>query len=80
MEELKENGFTAYGLDERGVKTVGMVTGDKIVFALGAEGPGLRRLVKENCDELVKLPTSGPIQSLNVSNAAAIALYALLTR
>ncbi len=50
----------------------------KIVFVLGAEGPGMRRLIKKNCDELVRLPTGGPIASLNVSNAAAVALYALL--
>lgn len=50
----------------------------KIVIVLGSEGDGIRRLVKESCDELVKLPTQGAIASLNVSNAAAVAFYALM--
>jgi 23S rRNA (guanosine2251-2'-O)-methyltransferase len=85
IEELKENGFFVFGLDERGERTIGQVTAhnakgaEKIVLVLGAEGDGLRRLVKEHCDELVKLPTQGAIASLNVSNAAAVALYALFS-
>ena len=79
LEELKEHGFFTYGLDERGAMNIGDVPKDgKRVLVLGAEGSGLRRLVAENCDELVKLPTKPPIASLNVSNAAAVGLYALL--
>lgn len=52
----------------------------KIVIILGSEGDGIRRLVKESCDELVKLPTQGAIASLNVSNAAVVAFYALMCR
>ena len=83
LEELKENEFFVFGLDERGEREVGDIMRNntkgnhKIVLVLGAEGDGMRRLVKENCDELVKLPTSGALSSLNVSNAAAVALYAL---
>ncbi|MBK6896460.1 MAG: 23S rRNA (guanosine(2251)-2'-O)-methyltransferase RlmB [Alphaproteobacteria bacterium] len=83
MEELKEDGFWVVGLDERGEKDIGeslpTTRGDsaKIVLVLGSEGEGIRRLIRENCDVLCRLPASGPIQSLNVSNAAAVAFYAV---
>lgn len=76
IETLKEHHFFVYGLDERGEQTTKEITpADNTALVLGAEGPGIRRLIKENCDQLVKLPTSGAIASLNVSNAAAVALY-----
>lgn len=81
LDNLKQEGFFAYGLDERGKQTVSeLATNDppnKLALVLGAEGPGIRKLVKEHCDELIRLPMSGPIPSLNVSNAAAVALFAL---
>lgn len=49
----------------------------RIALIFGAEGKGMRRLTRENCDHLVRLATTGPIKSLNVSNACAVALYAL---
>lgn len=81
LESLKDAGFTVIGLDERGAETLNAYTGhgipDKTVLVLGSEGEGIRRLIQENCDILLRLPTSGAIASLNVSNAAAIAFYAL---
>ena len=79
LEQLKEAGFFCIGLAEEGKQTLSKMnlTG-KTALVLGAEGSGLRRLVSENCDELVKLPTQDPIGSLNVSNAAAVALYELV--
>lgn len=75
---LKDAGYVVLGLDERGERSIsGLDKMDKVALVLGAEGSGLRPSIKENCSELVKLPTAGPISSLNVSNAAAVGLYAL---
>ena len=78
LETLQNNGFFVLGLDEHGEITIGDADiPNKCVLVLGAEGTGIRRLIREQCDTLVRLPTTGPILSLNVSNAAAIALYAI---
>lgn len=78
LEELQEGGYFSYGLDERGEQEIGQIKpGGKTVIVLGAEGDGMRRLVAEHCDALVRLPMAGPMPSINVSNAAAVALYAL---
>jgi 23S rRNA (guanosine2251-2'-O)-methyltransferase len=75
---LKEWGYAILGLAEDGAVEISAVPpARRIVLVLGAEGEGLRRLTRERCDTLVRLPTKGPIGSLNVSNAAAVALYAL---
>lgn len=76
IEALQENGYFVYGLDERGddiTKQNGF--SGKAALVLGAEGSGLRRLVKGHCDLLLRLPMYGPMPSINVSNAAAVALY-----
>lgn len=79
MEQAKEAGYWCVGLDERGESTLAdALANGRIVLVLGAEGPGLRRLTAEKCDMLVRLPTAGPIGSLNVSNAAAVSLYELI--
>ena len=76
LEDLKKGGFWICGLAADGPVTLAeaKLTG-KIALALGAEGDGLRRLTRENCDHLVRLPMTGNMESLNVSNAAAVALY-----
>lgn len=80
IQALQEQGYFAMALDERGEKTIDQADKfDKTLLVLGAEGPGLRPLVREKCDVLVKLPTAGSFSSLNVSNAAAVALYAVVT-
>lgn len=80
LEELAEAGYVAIGLDEHADKTLSEITvPEKSVLVLGAEGDGMRRLIREHCDVLVTLPTKAPIASLNVSNAAAVALFALIS-
>lgn len=76
LKELKDDGFWVLGLDGEGTMSLHDAPAyDKVVLVLGAEGDGMRRLTRELCDLIVKLPMSGRIESLNVSNAAAIALY-----
>jgi 23S rRNA (guanosine2251-2'-O)-methyltransferase len=78
IELLKKAGYWIYGLDGEAKETISKVKLDsKTVLVLGAEGRGLRRLTGEHCDVLVRLPISEKMESLNVSNAAAVALYEL---
>ncbi len=80
LETLSAEGYTVIGLDEHAdQKLADVAVPDKAVLVLGAEGDGMRRLIREHCDILVTLPTRAPIASLNVSNAAAAALYALVS-
>jgi len=78
LEQLQQAGFWTAGLAGEATQTIAQakLTG-KIALVMGAEGEGLRRLTREHCDHLVKLPISPLVESLNVSNAAAIALYEL---
>ena len=80
IETLQAEGFFVIGLDERGQDISEIDVPDKCVIVLGAEGLGIRRLVKDNCDILARLPMSGAMPSINVSNAAAIAFYAMIHR
>ena len=78
--ELQKMGFLVLGLDGEAEQTIETVLegrkGDPVALVLRAEGPGLRQKTKETVDQLVKIDAAGGFGSLNVSNAAAIALYA----
>ena len=77
LEELHRLGFTTIGLDSEGPAPLeGTFSGDKIALVLGSEGKGLRQKTRETVNALARLDMPGAIKSLNVSNAAAIALYA----
>lgn len=78
--ELQNMGFLVLGLDGEADQTIEATLDGKrdrpVALVLGAEGPGLRQKTKETVDMLVKIDAAGGFGSLNVSNAAAIALYA----
>ena len=75
LEELGDRGFLRVGLDSEGPQSLGDVEVRRpLALVLGAEGKGLRRLSRENCDVLARLDMPGTIKSLNVSNACAVAL------
>lgn len=81
MQTIKKAGYWTAGLDGEARESIADAKLDnKTALVLGAEGRGLRRLTAEHCDFLVKLPMSSRMESLNVSNAAAIALYDLYRR
>jgi 23S rRNA (guanosine2251-2'-O)-methyltransferase len=78
---LKERGFLVIGLDSSGEEDLAQITlRQPLALVLGAEGKGLRQLTKEICDHVARLDLPGAIQSLNVSNAAAVALYVARSR
>jgi len=76
MEEIKHAGYWLVGLDEHAEKRhTDIDLSGPTALVLGGEGKGLHHLVKERCDFVVSIPTSGPVRSLNVSVAAGVVLF-----
>jgi 23S rRNA (guanosine2251-2'-O)-methyltransferase len=76
LNELNDQGFLTVGLDSEGTEALGAVTlRQPLALVLGAEGKGLRQLTRETCSVVARLDMPGAIKSLNVSNAAVLALY-----
>ena len=77
LEEIAEAGFWRIGLAGEATTELKDALGPpRVALVLGAEGPGMRSNTREHCDALAKLPICDAVESLNVSNAAAVALYA----
>jgi 23S rRNA (guanosine2251-2'-O)-methyltransferase len=80
METLKGMGYLVLGLDGDGERSIEAAVEGKrdrpVALVMGAEGPGLREKTRDTCDELVRIDAAAGFGSLNVSNAAAVALYA----
>ena len=80
LEEIGDAGFWRIGLAGDADSDLQSALGPpKVALVLGAEGPGLRHNTREHCDSLARLPITDSVESLNVSNAAAVALYAART-
>ena len=78
IQQLRDNDVWVVGLDDAADKPIfglGDLAHEHVCLVLGAEGPGLSRLVRERCDLLVSIPMRGALSSLNVSAAAALATY-----
>jgi 23S rRNA (guanosine2251-2'-O)-methyltransferase len=79
LDRLKGAGFWICGLDETAPQSLAQLDiGERVAILLGSEGGGIRRLVRERCDFRARLPTRPAQPTLNVSNAAAVALYELI--
>ena len=81
LAELKERNIWIVGADERAEKTLYEADlPDSIAWVLGAEGEGMRRLTRESCDLLVRIPMRGEVESLNVSVSAGVCLFESVRR
>ncbi|HXJ08099.1 MAG TPA: 23S rRNA (guanosine(2251)-2'-O)-methyltransferase RlmB [Burkholderiales bacterium] len=81
LAEIKERNIWVVGADERAGKTLHEENlPDAIAWVLGAEGEGMRRLTRESCDLLVRIPMQGEVESLNVSVAAGVCLFESVRR
>jgi 23S rRNA (guanosine2251-2'-O)-methyltransferase len=78
IKTLKDNGYWVYGLEGKANKLINEIDfPNKTVLVLGSESDGMRKITSSFCDELIKIKISDELESLNVSNTAAVAFYHL---
>jgi len=75
LESIKERGFWVFGAEVEGESLAESDLKGRVCMVMGSEGEGMRRLVRERCDKLVRIPASGHVDSFNVSVAAGILMY-----
>lgn len=83
MKKLKKNNYWLYGLDmetDKDINKISLIKNEKVVLIIGSEGKGMHKLTRENCDFIIKIPTTEKIDSLNASNAATIAMWEFYKR
>lgn len=77
IEQLKKSGFWVFGAEAGSLSLAETIFPDKTLLIMGSEGAGMSRLVKQSCDAFTAIPTQGKLDSLNVSVAAGILMYAV---
>ncbi len=81
LTQIEAAGFWRIGFDGGATQTIEEAPlNGRVALILGAEGGGLRRLTREACDHLVRISAPGKLKTLNISNAAAVALYETVRR
>jgi 23S rRNA (guanosine2251-2'-O)-methyltransferase len=78
VEDLKDAGFWIYGADMSGKAAYDMDLKGRVALILGSEGEGISRLLRDNCDGMIAIPSHGRIDSLNVSVAAGVLMYEVM--
>ena len=77
IDDFKDNGYFVYAADMDGQNYKDVDFANKVLLVIGSEGNGVGRLVKKNCDQILAIPMSGHVNSLNASVAAAILIYGI---
>ena len=80
IDDFKDNGFFVYAADMDGENYKNVDYANKVLLVIGSEGNGVGRLVKKNCDQILAIPMSGHVNSLNASVAAAILIYGIVNK
>lgn len=80
IDDFKNNGYFVYAADMDGDNYKDVSYSDKVLLVIGSEGNGVGRLVKKNCDQILAIPMSGHVNSLNASVAAAILIYGIVNK